>query len=89
MDADPDVEATTMKTAIGRRTKARIIRTMNRMGDTPLQMAVASRHIKLMMLLLKVDDLCQDTAHDGDGTDDEEEHSRNVSTGRTNLDCPR
>ena len=56
--------------------KARIIRTTNRAGDTPLQVAVASGHIELVTLLLKADDFCHDTAHDGDDTVDEEEYSK-------------
>jgi len=37
------------------RMKARVLRLANRAGDTPLQVAVASGHVELVTLLLKVD----------------------------------
>lgn len=75
-DDDEEYDCNSLRSSRWRRMKARIIRTTNRVGDTPLQVAVASGHIELVTLLLEVDDLCHDTAHDGDDTDDEEEYSK-------------
>ncbi|KAL3763946.1 hypothetical protein ACHAW5_004631 [Stephanodiscus triporus] len=75
-DDDEDYDCNLHQCSRWRRMKARIIRTTNRVGDTPLQVAVASGHIELVTLLLEVDDLCHDTAHDGDDTVEEEEYSK-------------
>ncbi len=59
-----------------RRMKARVLRTTNRAGDTPLQVAVASGHAELVALLLEADDQCHDDSRDGDGDEDAEADER-------------